>query len=166
MGRARKLKRYDASRQRVAGLGSDRRFCSIVLCTPGANARSPDARGTSLAGLWGGDRFLTRHRRQCTGVLSGCVDHVPQGACRAESVVSSATPGRYFAASREWSAGLFRQIHARAAHLFGHVFELGAAIANRQHRFLVVHVHAGLKLQLWQHRRVNVHEAHGGMVGE
>src|SRR5579859_1455554 len=61
---------------------------------------------------------------------------------------------------------LIRQSYARASHFFGHILHFRLAIVNVQHGFLVVHVHARLKSQLWNHRSVDVHKAHGRMIRE
>src|SRR5580704_6137561 len=61
---------------------------------------------------------------------------------------------------------LLRKIGARSSHFLGHVLEFWLAIADGQHRFLVVHMHARLEFHLGQHCCVDVDESHGRMVGK
>src|SRR5882757_3736248 len=60
--------------------------------------------------------------------------------------------------------GLLRKVNARTPHLLRHILELGLAIADGQHGFLIVHVHTGFELQAWKHGSVNIHKTHGRVV--
>src|SRR5438034_3028456 len=68
--------------------------------------------------------------------------------------------------SGEKSLSLFGNGSARAAHCLGHVLLLGHPVLDRQHRFLIVHVHAGLERQIRNDRGVYIGESHPGMLGE
>src|SRR4051812_15168428 len=63
-------------------------------------------------------------------------------------------------------AGSVGDAHARSTHLAREILELGHAVLERQHRLLIVHVDAGLEVELGNHRRIDVGEAHAGVLGE
>src|SRR5579883_205252 len=62
--------------------------------------------------------------------------------------------------------GSLGQRVARAAELLGKILELRQAVVHAQHRFLVVDMHAGLELQVRQHRCEHVGEMERRMLGE
>src|SRR6266545_2468466 len=63
-------------------------------------------------------------------------------------------------------AALFGHASARAAHFLGHVLLLRHAVLDRQDRFLIVNVHAGLERQIRNDCGVYVGKSHPGMLGK